>query len=389
MRIFVLLSRIPYPLEKGDKLRAYHQIKQLSKNNEIVLCALNPISKIDKQKAFSKLQPYCRSINFIDIPVFSRLFNMFRALFNGTPFQTGYFYSSKAQKEVNRLIDTYKPDHLYCQFIRTTEYFKNIDIPKTVDYQDVLSFGMKRRMEKASFFKKLIFKIEYKRLVTYEAKVFDIFDNKTIISEPDKQLINHPDKEKIVVVPNGVDHDFFEPVKKEKEYDIVFTGNMAYPPNIDASEFLVNEIMPLVWEKYPRVTLQLAGASPARRVQNLSNEKVTVTGWLDDIRDAYSSSKIFIAPMRIGTGLQNKLLEAMSMKIPAITTQLANDALCAKNGEEILVGNSSKELSDHILALLSDSELYEKLTNGGYNFVHVNHSWENATEKLNRLINKR
>ncbi len=93
--------------------------------------------------------------------------------------------------------------------------------------------------------------------------------------------------------------------------------------------------------------------------------------------------------MRIGTGLQNKLLEAMSMKIPAITTQLANDALCAKNGEEILVGNSSKELSDHILALLSDSELYEKLTNGGYNFVHVNHSWENATEKLNRLINKR
>ncbi len=243
MRIFVLLSRIPYPLEKGDKLRAYHQIKQLSKNNEIVLCALNPISKIDKQKAFSKLQPYCRSINFIDIPVFSRLFNMFRALFNGTPFQTGYFYSSKAQKEVNRLIDTYKPDHLYCQFIRTTEYFKNIDIPKTVDYQDVLSFGMKRRMEKASFFKKLIFKIEYKRLVTYEAKVFDIFDNKTIISEPDKQLINHPDKEKIVVVPNGVDHDFFEPVKKEKEYDIVFTGNMAYPPNIDASEFLVNEIM--------------------------------------------------------------------------------------------------------------------------------------------------
>ncbi len=387
MRIFVLLSRVPYPLEKGDKLRAFHQIKQLAANNEIILCALNPVAKLDKQKAFRELQPYCRSINFLDIPCITRYWNMVKALFTGMPIQTGYFYSRKAAKEIDRLIKTYNPDHLYCQFIRTTEYLKKHHIPKTVDYQDVLSFGMKRRMEKASLIKRPLFSMEYQRLLKYERRVFDMFDNKTIISYPDQRLIDHPEKEKIHVIPNGVDHDFFKPQKKDKKYDIVFTGNMAYPPNVDASEFLVNEIMPHVWKKYPGAKLLLAGASPTKRVLNLGRKNVTVSGWMDDIRDSYAESKIFIAPMRIGTGLQNKLLEAMSMQIPTITTPLANDALCAKDGEEILIGENSESLGNQIISLLEDKEKREKLAIAGYDFVHQNHSWKMATEKLDELIN--
>lgn len=387
MRIFVLLSRVPYPLEKGDKLRAFHQIKQLSKKNEIILCALNPVANLDKQKAFSELQPFCRSINFLDIPSYTRYWNMIRALFSDRPIQTGYFYSGKASKEIKRLIETYNPDHLYCQFIRTTEYLKDFNIPKTVDYQDVLSFGMKRRMDKASSIKKHIFRLEYKRLLRYEARVFDIFDNKTIISIPDQKLIDHPQKENIHVIPNGVDHNFFKPQEKKKVNDIVFTGNMAYPPNVDASEYLVKKIMPLVWESLPDAKLLLAGASPAKKVCALAGKNVRVSGWMDDIRDAYAESKIFIAPMRIGTGLQNKLLEAMSMKIPTITTPLANDALNAKDGNEILIGNDPVTLANHIISLLKSDELQTKLAQAGYDFVHANHSWDTATDKLDDLIN--
>lgn len=388
MRIFVLLSRVPYPLEKGDKLRAFHQIKELSKKNEIILCALNPVSDLDKQKAFSKLQPYCLSINFLDLPAYIRYWNMAIALFGKLPIQTAYFYNTKAAKEINRLIETYKPDHLYCQFIRTTEYLKGFSIKKTVDYQDVLSHGIKRRMNKASKISKPIYRLEYERLLDYEGKVFDIFDNKTIISIPDKNLIPHPDKEKIEVVPNGVDHSFFKPMEKAKDYDVAFTGNMGYPPNVDAAEFLANEIMPIVWKKNPKAKLLLAGASPAKRVCSLENDRIKVTGWLDDIRDAYSTAKVFIAPMRIGTGLQNKLLEAMSMKIPSITTSLANDALNAEDGVEILIGNSAIELANNIIKLLEDKEEYSKIAQNGYNFVHANHSWEMATEKLHILINE-
>ncbi len=313
---------------------------------------------------------------------------MAKTLVSNLPVQTGYFYSRKAAKEIKRLIETYKPDHLYCQFIRTTEYLKDSTIKKTVDYQDVLSHGIKRRMEKASVLSKPVYALEYKRLLRYEKTVFDIFDNKTIISIPDRNLIPHPDKHKIHVVPNGVDHSFFKPMDKEKEYDIAFTGNMGYPPNVDAAEFLANSIMPLVWLKLPQAKLLLAGASPAKKVCTLENDKIKVTGWMDDIRDAYSSSRVFIAPMRIGTGLQNKLLEAMSMRIPSITTTLANDALAAEHGKEILVGNTAQQLADYIINLLNNKEDYNRIAQHGYDFVHANHSWEMATEKLHNIINE-
>jgi len=371
MKIFVLLSRVPYPLEKGDKLRAFNQIKELAKSNTIILCALNPDSNLDKQKAFSELQPYCHSINFLDLPIQKRLWNMGKAFFASVPIQSGYFYNNAAAKEINRLIKTYNPEHIYCQFIRTTEYVKHINIKKTLDYQDVLSHGLKRRMKNTSFFKKPFFKMEYKRVLNYENKVFDIFDNKTIISIPDKNLIPHINKEEIHVIPNGVDHAFFKPLNRKKTVDVVFTGNMAYPPNVDAAEYLIKHIMPIVWKKRPSTTVLLAGASPVKKVLSLQSKLVKVSGWMDDIRDSYSSAQIFIAPMRIGTGLQNKLLEAMSMKIPSITTPLANDALQAKNGKEILIGANANELASHIIVLLNNQTLYETIAQSGYNFVHI------------------
>ncbi len=388
MRIFVLLSRVPYPLEKGDKLRAFHQIKELSKKNEIILCALNPIGNIDRQKAFSALQPYCRSINFIDLPLPGKIWNMFLALLNGRPIQTGYFFSGKASKKIKTLIKEYEPDHIYCQLLRTAEYVKDIPIAKTIDYQDVFSYGVKRRITRSSIFIRPILKLEYKRLVKYEHAIFDIFDNKTIISFPDRDLIQHPRKEEIAVIPNGVDHDYFSPRKSEKRFEVVFTGNMAYPPNVDAAEFLVKEIMPFVWKRMPEAKVMIAGASPDRRVLVLKSEKVNISGWMDDIRDSYSSAKVFIAPMRIGTGLQNKLLEAMSMNIPSITTPLANDALQAKDGVEILIGETAKALSEKVILLLEDQTLYNKVLVNGHAFVKQHYSWEEATEKLNKIIHQ-
>jgi len=386
MRIFVILSRVPYPLEKGDKLRAFHQIKELSKNNEIILCALNHNRKLDKQKAFGKLQPYCRSVNFIDLPAPAVPYNIIRAFFKGLPLQVGYFYNARAFRKISKLFNEYKPDRVYCQLVRTAEYGMSLNAFKTIDYQDVFSYGAKRRMEKSSWWLKPILKSEYKRLINYEDKVFETFDEKTIISNPDRDLIHHPQRNQIHIIPNGVDHDFFKPVKKQKNFDVVFTGNMNYPPNVDAAGFLIKEIMPLVWNKLPDTKVMLAGASPHNKVKSLENEKVTVTGWMDDIRDAYAASKVFIAPMRIGTGLQNKLLEAMSMKIPCITTLLANNALKAEKGKNILIGESVTELAQNIIDLLTNDQLSTQIAQSGFDFVHRQYSWAEASVKLEKVI---
>jgi sugar transferase (PEP-CTERM/EpsH1 system associated) len=382
MKIFVLLTRIPYPLEKGDKLRAFNQIKQLAKHNEIVLCALNDNPKVSEQDAFHALQPYCQSVNFIRFNKLQILLGLIRAFFKGLPLQCGYFYNRKAAKKINTLIDKHKPDMLYGQLLRTAEYIRDKNIPKAIDYQDIFSYGMKRRADVASFVTRPIYNMEYHRLCRYEAAIFDDFDIKTIISEPDRALFPHEKRDEILIIPNGVDHDYFKPQEREKKYDLVFTGNMSYPPNVNAVEYLADEIMPIVWKVLPETKLYIAGATPDPKVKKAACDRIIISGWLDDIRDAYAQSRVFIAPMRIGTGLQNKLLEAMSMRLPAITSPLANASLGAKPDEEILIGSNAEEMAKNIISLLSDKKKAEQIAQAGFDFTNRVYDWGKATSIL-------
>lgn len=380
MKIFVLLPRIPYPLEKGDKLRAFNQIKQLAKHNEIVLCALNDNTKVSEQDAFHALQPYCQSISFISINKAQILLGLVRAFFKGLPLQCGYFYNRKAAKRIDMLITKHKPDMLFGQLLRVAEYIRHKSIPKALDYQDIFSYGMKRRADIASPVTRPIYDMEYRRLKRYEAAIFNDFDVRSIISEPDRALFPHERRNEILIVPNGVDHDYFKPQEKEKKYDLVFTGNMSYPPNVNAVEYLAHEIMPIVWKTLPETKLYIAGATPDPKVKKAASARIIVSGWLDDIRDAYAESRIFIAPMRIGTGLQNKLLEAMSMRLPAITSPLANASLGAKPDEEILVGDNAETLAHHIITLLTDKEKADHVAQAGFDFTNRVYDWGKATE---------
>lgn len=384
MRLFFLLPRVPYPTEKGDKLRAFHQIKQLSKHHEIIICALN--DGVLHQDAIHVLKKYASEVYVIDVPKFTAMISLVRGLFSRRPLQVGYFYSRVAADKIRQLIKITKPDHIFCQLIRVAEYVKNQPIPKTLDYQDVFSKGMERRMATAPFYMKPFLRMEYNRLLAYENEVFGLFDNKIIISQPDRDLIPHPDKEKIIVVANGVDTEFFHPIERKKEYDLVFTGNMGYPPNINAAEFLVHKILPAIGKHNRDIRLLIAGANPNMRVMVLKSSQVEVTGWVPDIRECYAGAKIFIAPMRLGTGLQNKLLEAMAMKIPCITSRLANQALKATDGEEILVAETAEEYALHIISLLDNPALADKIAENGYNFVLKNYNWEAETRKIEAFL---
>lgn len=384
--MLVVLPRFPYPLEKGDKLRAYNHIRFLSAGNEIILCAVNQ-GRVPPEH-FEKLRPYCKSIHVFRINKLTIFFNLIAALFKGIPFQAGYFFSRRNQRKLSKVIRKEKPDHIFCQLLRAAEYVKDQPIPKTIDYQDVFSRGIRRRIAKVPFYLRPVFRMEYQRLLRYEKALFEIFDHKTIISVPDRDLIPHPEKEKIHIIPNGVDHDFFKPMQREKKYEMVFIGNMSYPPNVDAAEYLARKVLPLVHQQKPGAKLLLAGATPTKRVQEQEGEFVEVTGWVEDIRDCYAEARIFIAPMQIGTGLQNKLLEAMAMKIPCITSKLANSALCAAEGVEILIGEEPEDYAAHILKLLDDQDFANEIAEAGFKFVNQKYDWEKTTDKLEQVMQK-
>src|SRR5690554_2992695 len=181
MKIGVLVSRFPYPLEKGDKLRAYHQIKALSKNHEIYLCALSA-HKVSHE-SIQELQSYCKEIKVIQLTKISILFNLFFSLlFTKLPLQLAYFFNRNAKGKILNFFKSHQIDHLYCQLIRVAEYVIDFnEVPKTLDYMDALSRGMERRIKTSNIFLKTFIKIESMRLKRYEHFIFPVFDEKVII----------------------------------------------------------------------------------------------------------------------------------------------------------------------------------------------------------------
>lgn len=387
MKIFVLASRVPYPLEKGDKLRIFHQVRELSNNHKVHLCCLST-EKIHPS-AQEELSKICDELSVVPLKKKNILWNLFLNLFSENPFQVAYFFQRNAALKINNLIKSFNPDHIYSQLIRTSEYVKNHhDIPKTIDYMDSFSKGMDRRAKSASFFSKPIILSEARRLLRYENLIYDYFENHSIISKQDRDTIWHQQRKNIEVIPNGIDAIFFHPKEKEKEFDILFTGNMAYIPNVDSVVYLVEEILPLIQKVIPDVKIMIAGASPVNKIKNMANESITVTGWVDDIREAYWTSKVFVAPLRLGSGLQNKLLEAMASKKPCVTSPLANNALGGVNNKSILIAENAEEFANKIIFLLKNQSVAQEIAENGYDHVIKNFDWKSTTEKLEKLMLK-
>ncbi len=390
MKLAVVLSRFPFPLEKGDKLRAYHQIKELSKKHEIYLFCLSDQEVKEDWK--TEVQQFCKELHVFRLNTLLIAWNTARQIFTELPFQVGYFYQRGIHKKINQHIGRIKPDHIYCQLVRSAEYVKNFHtIRKTIDYMDALGLGMQRRSVISRGILRWLFAAEGRRLTAYENRIFDYFDGHTAISEQDRQFINHPQNRDIAIVENGTDDRFFDYVKKVPVlYDLVFVGNLNYPPNIECAEFIAREILPDVRKVIPTASLLLSGANPHKRVRDLSRlDGITVSGWVDDIRESYASAKIFTAPLFIGSGMQNKLLEAMALEIPCITTPLANNALKAVKNEHIFIAGDRDKFVETILHLLKDKALASSVACAGKEFVQARFQWPIAVKKLEEVLERK
>lgn len=385
MKLIVLLSRIPYPLEKGDKLRAFYLMKELAKYHEINLIALS--EKSSDSSAEMVLSEFCQSVHFIKVGKIARFWGVLLALFKSIPLQCGYFFNKSAHKKINALINDINPDHIVCQMVRMVEYVKLCPIPKTLDFQDVLSKGMQRRAKTASVFLKPFFLLEYKRLKRYEEDCFSYFNHLSIITSVDQSLISHPNSQNIVVVANGVDFDKYQYRNESKEIDLIFSGNMSYPPNVDAAECLAKQIFPKLLEEFPNLVLTIAGTTPTFKVKALASDNIHITGWVDSMADYYAKSRIFVAPMHLGTGLQNKLIEAMAMKLPCVTSPLAGKPLenCVI-GSDIIVCETIPDFVNAIKTLLTDKVEYNKFAENGYRYVTEHYNWEAMGKKFSELI---
>ncbi len=386
MKLSIVCSRFPYPIEKGDKLRLYHQIIELSEIYDIQLLSLS-FDKVS-QEAKEEVKKYCSEIEVFKLQKWKQALNLLNEIPGILPFQVAYFYNPFIKRRLQAAILQFKPDIIYSQLVRTAEYVKAMPHPKVLDYMDAFSLNYARRKEQRSGFMKFIYGLETRRLKRYEKHVFYDFDGRTIISEQDREAIDVTEKSKIEIVQNGVDASYFTPDKTQRtDNTLLFVGNMGYEPNAIAARYIINEIYPIVQKQYPDVELVIAGARPSKSLLNTRSDKIHITGWVDDIRDAYNRGAIFIAPLFSGSGLQNKILEAMAMELPIITSTMVNDSI-GMNKANFIEANSLNEFTSGIFNLLENKNRRLKLGKQGRAFVLKNFSWTATTHTLKALLSQ-
>lgn len=385
-KILFITSRFPYPLNKGDKLRVYFQLKHLAEENEIHLVTINETRV--SAKDIESLAPFCKSIHPFVLSLNKRIFQLFLSPFKRIPLQVAFFYNGNIKRKIEQLVNEIKPDHIHCHLVRTTEYVKDIcNVTKSLDFMDAFGKGMERRQNvESNIIKRILYAYEKKQLYSYEARVFHFIDKFCIISNQDKKLIQSTRANEINVIPNGVDFESFYPKTHEKKYDILFMGNLDYPPNIYAIKFLIKEIMPLIIKSKPNIKLLIAGNNAPSRIKKLRSENIDIIENYEDISDAIAISKIMLAPMKISIGLQNKILQAMAMKTLCIVSTLSNNAINAINNKAIIEANTSDEFAREILYLLNNEKKAIEIGQEGYKFVKEHFSWGKQNDLFTKLI---
>lgn len=381
-KIIFIVSRFPYPLDKGDKLRAYHQLRFLSQHHDIYLMALHmaPISA----EARKELEPYCKEIHTFQLQFLTLAWQVLLSIFHQIPMQVGYFYSPSIRKKIHHLFKTISPDTIYCQLSRTALYAHDVKTRHIIDYQDAFSTNYQRIQTQYRGLKRWFYAREARLMKRFEINMAEWYDACTIISEFDKQQLQHTGKE-ITVVPNGVDINYFTRQESEPTYDLVFSGNLSYIPNQQAALFIIQELLPTLKLRKPNLKVLIAGTSPGG-LQQFADENLHIPGWMPDIREAYQSARIFIAPLFSGAGMQNKILEAMSMKVPCITTSIVNASLNAKIGQELMVADTAHDFIQTICSLLEDTQLQDQLSQNGRVFIEQKFQWDMANQHLLTLL---
>lgn len=390
MRLLFLTSRLPYPPDRGDRLRTYHLLRQLSEEHAITLVSF-VVTETEAQWK-SQLAPFCEEIHLV---VRSKKRSQLTAAANfwrKLPMQALYYRAAEMQRLVDRLLAKGGFDAVYVHLFRMAPFvYGKCGLYRIVDLTDMISSEIEASMPYRSPLSRLIYHLERPRIASYERQVAGWAEETWLISERDRALLAKSiPSANLRLVPNGVDLERFRPITgRSSSKRLLFVGHLDVFHNMDAASYLVKEIFPLVRRRVPECTLDIVGPGTGFRLADHERiQGIQMRGFVPDLNQVLNEAAVFVAPLRFSAGVQNKVLEAMAAGLPVVTTRNVSEGLGAHPGEELLVGSEPDELAEAIVGLLEDAAQRRQLGLAGREFVKGRFSWQVAGDRLRRIERK-
>jgi polysaccharide biosynthesis protein PslH len=382
VRLLFVAPRFPYPPMQGDRRRAYELLRRLRERYAITLVAPDaPDSARHAAELCDRWVPVAGG-------ALGALAATAAAAVRDLPLQVGYYCPPALRAAARRLLGEGRYDLIHLHTARVGPIVADAiaaRVPAVVDLIDALSLNMRRRAERERAPRRWIFAAESRRMARYEQWLLRHVAAATIVAAPDCAALGAP--ENLHVVPLGVDLDRFSSDGAARDpATLVFSGRMAYFPNADAAQFLAAEILPLVRAQIPGARLRIVGADPTPATLALrALPGVEVTGYVERVEAELRRATLAVAPMRAGTGLQFKILEAMACGAPVVATPLALAGIEAVDGVHALAADGPRALADAIVRVCSQPELAQGLARAGRRLVESRYTWGAAVESFDQI----
>lgn len=386
MNILYLSLRFPYPPHSGDKIRTYNVLKHLSYRHSISFVSF--IQSPEDAKYIGKIQDFCNDVSVVKFNKARAYSNCVLSSLSGDPFQVAYWHSPEMQKTVDKLIEKNSFNLVHVQFFRMAQYvIKYTDKSKVLDSGDSFWLNLSRRSKLDRSLAWPLLKLEASKVKLYETQIAKWFNHVTMVSPLDMHcLLLNDNSLPISVVPMGVDIDYYQPNSNNNETNLLFTGTIRYFPNKDAILYFYRQIFPLVKNVIPDVKFYVVGNHPPKNIMKLaSKDDIIVTGQVEDVRPYFDKSAVFVCPLRSGSGMQTKILEAMAMGVPVVTTSIGATALEAVDGRDIIVADDIKVFSEKIIELIKNRDLRNYIARNARKLVEEKYEWSIIVRRFDEI----
>ncbi len=388
MRILFLTPRFPFPLIGGDRIKSYHMLKHLAKTHEVTLVSFNH-GGMPTAEQIQKIRDI--NVTVYPVPLRPGRAGMFSAktLVSDLPLEIAFYTQQNFRSIVDRLLAEQHFDLGFSFFMRTAEYLRNANIKKILVAEDCRTLYQGRSATNAeSMLQTAVRRWEVYKLKTYEPRIVNYFDTTTLVTQTDIDAMNAQNpKARYRLLTNGVELDEYRfRDDHEQRRDVMFLGKLDYLANEFMALKIARDILPIIHSQLPEVRAHIIGSNPQPSVRRYESDHVIIHADVPDIEPYYHQSAVFLHPHAGASGIQNKVLQAMAMGCPVVTTPTGIQGNPAQPGRDVLIGRTDAELAEHCITLLRNPDLRSQIARRARVLVEQTHSWEAVFNSLDAIV---